>query len=142
MLRKICESDAMDLIRWRNANAEFFPPRSEPLSWYEHAHWFIKYLSNLEDQMYMVCTDDGLAVGTVAISIRTKVIGRVMRGQPEGPGLMSRAIFELMDLYGPGTYQLQVLEGNERAIKFYGDLGFEYYGQQDGMLTMLKEYAV
>jgi RimJ/RimL family protein N-acetyltransferase len=134
-LRKISESDAPDLIRWRNANAGFFPPRDEPLGWAEHARWYLNYLKNLHDHMYVVCVKDPgyddyeLPIGTIAIDARTKTIQRVMRGRPEGKGAMAEAVHKLMCEYGSGTYQLSVLDTNKHAIEFYERLGFHRAGR-------------
>jgi RimJ/RimL family protein N-acetyltransferase len=127
-LRKITEDDEDDLVTWRNANAEFFPPGPK-LTRKSHYRWYLAYLDCPWDHMYMVM-EGRVPVGTVAIDIRSKMIGRVLRGRPEGKGAMSRALRELMSLYGEGAYTLQVLDGNTRAVEFYERLGFREFGRQ------------
>lgn len=130
-LRKIDEADNDLLRRWRNASAEFFPPGAE-IDWTRQSIWYQEYLRTPHDHQYMVCLEppEFRPVGTLAIDIRSKMINRVIRGRPDGKGAMGAAIFELMSLYGPGTYTLQVLEGNQHAIEFYENLGFQVFGRQ------------
>jgi RimJ/RimL family protein N-acetyltransferase len=126
-LRKITEHDAPYLVNWRNSNAEFFPP-GPPLTLESHRSWYQGYLRDPQDHMYMVCAP-GL-VGTVAIHLGDREIGRVMRGPVHGEkGAMSKALLELMRIYGFGSYILRVLEGNEHAIEFYRRLGFSTEGR-------------
>jgi RimJ/RimL family protein N-acetyltransferase len=145
LLRKIDMADNFLLRTWRNANAEFFPP-GEKITANAQVDWYRRYLETPHDHQYMVCVGppEFRPVGTLAIDIRSKIIGRVMRGRPEGKGAMSAAVFELMGLYGEGTYMLQVLEGNLRAVEFYQNLGFRPFGwqTQDGLrfVNMRTEY--
>jgi RimJ/RimL family protein N-acetyltransferase len=154
-LRKISESDAMDMVRWRNEKAEFFPPRDGFLSWTEHAYWFLGYLKRLNDHMFMVCIDDEfedeLPIGTIGIDTRTKTIQRVLRGRPEGRHAMSEAVHKLMCEYGSGTYQVQVLDTNKHAIAFYERLGFRRAGRLHyahlvpkpySMICMMREFTL
>ena len=142
-LRKITEHDTVYLVNWRNTNAQFFPP-GPPLTRESHSEWYYEqYIHRPWDHMYMVC--DPYKLGTVAIDIRSKTIHRVMRGTTGEKGAMSRALVELLNLYGPGTYALQVIEGNEHAIRFYEALGFRRGGRQRGsgdcmMVNMFLEW--
>jgi ribosomal protein S18 acetylase RimI-like enzyme len=142
LLRKIDMADNLLLRTWRNDNAEFFPPGPK-ITASMQVDWYREYLNRPEDHQYMVM-NGSRPVGTLAIDIRSKVIGRVMRGRPEPKGIMSAAVFELMGLYGDGTYMLQVLESNYHAIEFYQNLGFRPFGwqSQDGLrfANMRTEY--
>src|ERR1700691_1415943 len=131
LLRKTDMGDNFLLRTWRNASAEFFPP-AEKITAGMQADWYQRYLETPHDHQYMVCVapPQFRPVGTLAIDIRSKMIGRVMRGRPEGKGVMSAAVFELMHLYGDGEYTLQVLEGNKHAVEFYEKLGFRVFGRQ------------
>jgi ribosomal protein S18 acetylase RimI-like enzyme len=146
-LRKIDSRDLGMLRDWRNANAAFFPPGPEITESAQH-DWYERYLRTPHDHQYLVCLEppEFFPVGTLAIDIRSKIINRVVRGETEGKGAMSAAIYELMYLYGEGTYQLQVMEGNDRAIEFYKRLGFLQGGRQYtyktnvAMINMALEY--
>ena len=127
-LRKVCDSDMAHLRAWRNANAEFFPPGPK-ITALDQQRWYRSYLDRPWDHQYMVIAD-GAPVGTLALDVRGKMFNRVMRGRPGGKGVMGRAMYELMALYGAGTYTLQVLEGNDKAIEFYKRLGFRAFGRQ------------
>ena len=131
LLRKIDMADNFLLRTWRNENAEYFPPAPK-ITASMQVDWYRKYLETPHDHQYMVCTEPPQfrPVGTLAIDIRDKMIGRVMRGRPEGKGVMSAAVFELMRLYGDGVYALQVMQGNTRALEFYYKLGFREFGRQ------------
>lgn len=144
-LRKIDMADNFLLRTWRNDNAQYFPP-GEYISSSMQADWYRRYLETPHDHQYMVCLGPwpgSRPVGTVAIDVRSKMIGRVMRGRSEGHGAMSAALAELMDLYGEGTYTLQVLDGNEHAVAFYLKCGFHVFGRQAvhgvPMINMRKE---
>jgi RimJ/RimL family protein N-acetyltransferase len=137
-LRKMTARDAPWLVKWRNANAEFFPPQ-EKLTLASHMRWYnMVYLTDPTDHMYVV-ESKGRAVGTLSVNIQTSVIGRVILGDREHaePGAMKKALVELMNIYGKPEYYLQVLPDNERAIRFYEKCGFVRLGRQDGMLNML-----
>jgi RimJ/RimL family protein N-acetyltransferase len=127
-LRKVHELDNRLLRRWRNANARYFPPGPE-ITTPMQSRWYEEYLLKPEDHQYMVL-HYGAPVGTLAIDIRDRMFNRVMRGRPDGKGAMGWAMFKLMALYGAGTYSLQVLEGNDKAINFYSALGFRVFGRQ------------
>ena len=120
-LRKITAEDAAPLIRWRNENAEHFPP-GPAVTLSSHQKWFANYLKDPLDHMYMVCSP--FPVGTVAINAATGEIGRVLRGEPESPGAMREGLLELMRVYGKREYFLYVLPDNKHAIDFYEELGF------------------
>lgn len=143
-LRKITEHDAPYLIAWRNANAKWFPPGPE-ITPESHAAWYGEYLANPFDHMYMVC--DPVKIGTVAVNIQDHSIHRVLRGREGGAkNAMSRALLELMSIYGFRMYTLQVMEGNARAIDFYKRLGFYESGRQRGrggvmMINMHRWHA-
>jgi RimJ/RimL family protein N-acetyltransferase len=147
MLRKIDMADNQLLRTWRNDNAEYFPPGRE-ITASMQVDWYRRYLETPHDHQYMACLGPPgfRPVGTLAIDIRSKMIGRVVRGRPEGKGVMSAAVTELMMLYGEGTYTLQVLEGNQHAIEFYENLGFRKFGRQHYrnsehfMINMMTEY--
>ena len=131
-LRKFEKRDNSLVRDWRTANAGFFPPGPE-LTPVTQLAWYQEYLNRPWDHQYMVMHEDARGewpIGTLAIDIRDKTVNRVLRGEPEGSGLMSSALLELMSLYGAGAYQLQVIEGNEHAIAFYERLGFRQIGRQ------------
>lgn len=144
VLRKVHELDNRLLREWRNANAAFFPPGPTITSPMQY-RWYEEYLYNVNDHQYMVMVD-GCPVGTLAIDIRSKMFNRVMRGRPEGKGVMGHALYELMAMYGNGTYALQVIEGNTHAIGFYEHLGFRIFGRQHrrnpevALINMMTEY--
>jgi hypothetical protein len=150
-LRKASDQDKWTLWDWRLANAEFFPPGPE-LTVNRHLDWWQRWIETPRDHMYMVVTGppEFNVVGTLSIDVRSKNIGRVMRGRPEGKGAMGQAVFELMNLYGKGMYTLQVLEGNQHAVEFYEHLGFRARGRYHyqhrkaepyTMINMLLEYS-
>lgn len=138
-LRLIGPADAYYLIRWRNSNAEYFPPRDEPLTYHEHMDWYDStYRWNPMDLMYMVCTDGGYPVGCLSVDIECGVIGRVILGEREvaPAGIMSEALQTLMIRIGRRRYSLEVLKDNARAIQFYVNNGFTVAGKHGPLLTL------
>lgn len=136
-LRKITERDASLLVKWRNANAHGFPPRYTPLTEDEHDTWYYnQYLFDPVDQMFMVLYH-GIAVGTIAIRLgnegRPHEIHRVMIGEPPYArrGLMSAAVRKIMETFGRGWYELEVLESNFNARDFYEKNGFMNCGVKE-----------
>ncbi len=121
-LRKMTVDDAGLVVRWRNNNAPFFPPRLDPLTRNEHLRWFHSvYEYDPADHYYIVC--EGYApVGTIAFNSRTCEIGRVMLGAKsfERKGVMSEALDQLVKAFHSNhRYSLKVLETNTAAIAFY-----------------------
>src|ERR1700733_11777808 len=130
-LRKATDLDKGPLREWRIANAEYFPPGPK-ITVDSHLLWWKSYVNRPWDHMYMVVPEEGGdPVGTISVNMMAKTFERVMRGRPEHPGIMGKAIYELLNLYGGGDYMVQVLEGNDKAIKFYEKLGFRIFGRQE-----------
>lgn len=124
-LRKL-GAEYLDLVAdWRNANAEFFPPRA-PFTWEGQAAWFEgAYANDPEDHVFIVFADDEPA-GMIAVNSRTREIGRVLLGVGsfERKGVMSAALRQLCAAFGNGYFWLKVLASNDRAIRFYRRNGF------------------
>lgn len=122
-LRFLKGSDADQVVTWRNANAEFFPPQS-PWTVKSHLAWYSRYLADVNDWVYVVCLDDGTPVGTIGI---TKLefgcyeIGRVLLGERDlaPKGIMSEALEEVIARHEADCYTLKVLTRNQRAVAFY-----------------------
>lgn len=129
-LRKISRNDAEMLVDWRNANAEFFPPRETPLTIRQHLEWYEGvYVRSASDHMYLIESEEGYygPVGTIGFNTTDDAIQRVMRGVPDvAPGIMYLAMRTLMTVYDRQCYHLEVLKSNMHAIRFYHGLGFEY----------------
>lgn len=136
--------DAENIVRWRNANAEFFPPQ-EPWTAEGHLRWYAKYLQDMNDFVYMVCTDEGVPVGTIGVTRvynRNYEIGRVLLGEREmaPPGIMSEALQAVMAKHEGDFYRLKVLHGNDRAVRFYRKNGFGAYHYDETYLYMARSY--
>lgn len=138
-LRKITEADADLLVRWRNENAEFFPPQP-PLTAESHLKWYREtYLPDPRDSMFMVI-HDGRPVGTVAMTIRagTGELERMILGDKSlaRRGIMRDAFSQLMDAYGLHRYWLRIYPWNTATIAFHERNGFEKTGVHGDYLIM------
>lgn len=134
--------DTERIVRWRNANAEFFPLQ-EPWTAESHMKWYARYLADTDDFLYVVCTDSGTALGTIGITRYAPdcyEIGRVMLGERETapPGIMSQGLQEVMRAHEGDFYRLKVLHGNDRAIRFYRKNGFRSYHYDETYFYMAK----
>ncbi len=138
-LRKIDRDDSVFLISWRNDNARYFPA-GPALTWESHLGWYENYIRNISDHMYLVC--DEKPVGTIAVNVSTREIGRVLRGeQGVSPGAMGWALEEIMRVYSRGygghyDFWLRVLKQNEHAVAFYQRHRFHSWKIDNEFLTM------
>jgi len=142
-LRYIEGYDTATIVRWRNANAEFFPPQ-EPWTEKSHYNWYIRYLGDTSAFMYTVCLDDGTPVGTIGVTRElgnSYEIGNVLLGERElaPPGIMGEALEEVLRLHEADSWWLKVLRNNTRAIMFYKKHSFiamETYGEWTYMVRV------
>src|SRR5262249_53318254 len=125
-LRKITLGDAALMIRWRNENAQAFPP-GPVVTTESHHRWWRAYLHRPEDHVFIVLADT-IAVGMLGVAVHggRGEIGRVMLGDKTHArtGVMSAAIQQLMAAYALPVYWLRVLPSNRAAIRFYERNGF------------------
>ena len=131
-LRKVRFTDAPYIVAWRNANKEFFTTQAD-FTLASHGHWFWEtYMMDPADHFYMVLAD-GEGVGTIGFNSRTREVGRVLLGDKrcERRGVMTEALRQLMQAFGPGRYWLRALRGNRTAIRFYRRNGFSVYYEDD-----------
>lgn len=134
-LRKVTESDAHLLVRWRNENKNWFPPQPDFTLGGQYRWFWDKYLTNPHDHYFLVCVGDRKPVGTMSIDSRTHEIGRVMLGDTSyaRKGVMSAALRELRLAFPARSYCLQVLSSNVRAIAFYRKNGFDITSPASGL---------
>lgn len=138
-LRKTTIADTPLLVRWRNADREFFLD-SEPLNEGAHRAWYTgTYVNAVADHLYLVICD-GLPAGTAGITVSggRGEIGRMLLGDKAlaRQGVMSAALRLVTDGYGLRGYWLRVLKGNEPAIAFYQRNGFTVARAADRCLVM------
>lgn len=144
-LRKLNYFDTALMINWRNANAKFFPSQPD-LTISSHATWFNEtYLNDPADHMYVIEADEEDhhygPIGTIGFNVRTREIGRVMRGVDAVPGIMGRALEEIVSLYSYGYYWLKVLADNDHAIRFYRKHCFFEGNHENGYIYMERDYV-
>ena len=140
-LRKITEGDAGLLVRWRNENAASFASR-EPVTRASHDAWFRKvYQGDPWDHMYMIFAGNRPA-GTIGarVSGRVAEIQRVLLGDKAlaRTGIMSAALEQVMNAYGPRIWELRVLPGNRAAAGFYEKHGFRVSGRDGECVVMTR----
>ena len=142
-LRKATLADGGLLVRWRNADADAFPP-GEPLTLARHHDWWQQYKLDPSDHLYMVCVD-GISAGCMSLTIRagSGEVGRVILGDKTHArhGVMSAALATLTAAYGLPAYWLRVQPGNTPAIRFYERNGFRRDREKGGWLIMLAGAA-
>lgn len=145
-LRRITDADAGLLVRWRNENAEFFPPRP-PLTAESHLDWYRSvHLASPADNMFMVLLG-GRPVGCLAMTItggrgelERMILGdkTIARG-----GVMRTAFRRLMDIYGLPSYWLRIYPWNHVTIAFHERNGFEITGRSaDGEYLIMERQHV
>jgi len=124
----------MDLIgRWRKKNEQWFLSQF-PVSTDRTAKWFLDRVIGAPDRLLFVIRAEGKFIGHVGLfrfdfDRMACELDNIVRGEPEHPGIMGDAIQSLMDwgeeTLGLKCYKLKVMSNNERAISFYGRLGFK-----------------
>jgi len=140
-LRKLVESDAELLVRWRNENAYAFPKRDEPLTLSEHDEWYISsYLHDPARAMFVVLADY-FPVGTIGLTIRhgRGEVGNMILGDKSyaRQGIMQEAVKQMLKAFDLEHYWLKVLPDNYPCIRFYEKLGFSLSsGTVDGCKAM------
>lgn len=150
-LRKINLED-LELIRnWRNSDKIrkcFF--HQELITEEQQLNWFNEYLKNETDLMFMIETNEGVPIGTLAIYHidavnRQAEVGRIMLGNEKylGKGYAIKALelllansFREMDLE---RIYLEVLDDNERAVGMYDKIGFKTEGIKRKSIMIGKE---
>lgn len=134
-LREITDDDARCLVRWRNENADAFPPGPE-LTVSAHLDWY--YGTYLTDPARVLCTvrQGGEPVGTIGLTVRhgRGEIGNVILGDKSlaRQGVMQAAVKQLMAAYGLSHYWLRVMPDNEAAIAFHKRNGFTVLSRHGG----------
>ena len=141
-LRRITEDDTDLLVRWRNENAEYFPPQP-PWTAESHLRWFREvHRHDPCDNQFMVLYQ-GRPIGTLAMTIRDgrgelekMILGdkSLARG-----GIMRAAFRQLMDAYGLERYWLRIYPWNEVTIGFHRRNGFEVTGMRGDYLVMERD---
>lgn len=148
-LREIRESDAWDLVDWRNENARWFP-KQEPWTIQGHLDWYHnRYLTDPSQNLYLVCLNRN-PVGTVGMTIKngSGELERMMLGNKllVRGGYMRRGMRQLMDAYGLSHYWLRVMPDNERTIAFHKRNGFTVFscagGKYENTLGEHGEYLL
>ena len=139
-LKKVTESDAGLIVKWRNENKEYFGTQ-EGIDRAGHRWWYANtYLYDLFDNYYMVYAD-GQPVGTISMNTCTHEIGRVLLGYKKfaRQGIMGEALEQVMSAHYNYWYILNVLESNQDAIAFYRKHDFaisRYHSPRPGMALM------
>jgi len=145
-LEPLQDEDLPFTLGWRNRDeARCWFKHAEPLTKAQHQAWFEAYSERDNDMVWMVWAD-GRRVGQVAAYDIDKISGIAEVGRflvaPEavGQGHMSKACrlliehcrqrLQLRRLY------LEVIPGNERAIRLYRGLGFVVQRESDTMIFM------
>ena len=129
-LRKISGTERSRelLVKWRNADMEFFGDGKTLLTPEGHYHWYRHvYLNDPRDHMYFVMHGNR-PVGTIAAILKDGTeISRVLLGEKElaHTGVMSEILKLITDIY-PAPYWLRVKPHNFRAIGLYLKNGFDF----------------
>jgi RimJ/RimL family protein N-acetyltransferase len=137
MLKKVTEYDGPLIVKWRNANREYFPPQPAFSTYSQNRWYWDQYLTDPADHYYMVLAGR-MPVGTISFNSKTNEIGRVLLGEKEYAcqGVMSEALKQLMGSFNMGRYWLRVLKGNGAAIAFYDRNGFFVTKDEGQMIRM------
>jgi RimJ/RimL family protein N-acetyltransferase len=145
-LRGLEEKDLPRTLAWRNDDRSLrWFKNATPLEFASHSAWFHRYLADDgAGCMFFVEELDGSPVGQSSVynldGSRAEV-GRFL-SSPElrGRGLFREALiltlwaaFELAKL---DEVHLEVIAGNERAIRLYESVGFVRQGISDGLVQM------
>ncbi len=160
ILRSPMESDAVQMRDFRIKTAgetDFLMNYPEELENYtlENQHKFIQRMAGSENDFMLVATVDGRLAGTCQISFSKRIklkhkagIGIALLKEYWGLGIGS-AFFEEMiaeakSRDGVIQIELEVIEGNERAIALYKKFGFETVSEKPDAIrlkdgSMLKE---
>lgn len=145
-LKPLVHEDLPYTLAWRNRDeARVWFKHSEPVTEAQHQGWFESYLHRGDDMVWVVWAK-GRRVGQVAAYDIDHASGNAEVGRflaaPEamGRGYMQRACTLLLDYcrerLNLRRVYLEVLPGNERAIRLYKGLGFVVEREDGAMLFM------
>jgi perosamine synthetase len=140
-LAPVCELHLQDeqliqkLCQWREANALAYPSRFLVTPETTKV-WLQKSLLDVADRLlFLVLDKHGQPIGHLGLANGLNTNGEieidnVLRGVSTAqPGIMSLAVKALIkwaqEILSPTLISLKVLEDNEKAIKFYHQLGFK-----------------
>lgn len=147
-LRLIEERDLAMTLSWRNRDeARIWFKSSAIISADQHRSWFAAYAEKDDDLLFIV-EAGGFPVGQASVYRIDRQKGGAEVGRflaaPEqrGKTYMGQACGELIgfcaDTLGLGYLFLEVLEGNERAMRLYRRNGFVEENRCDGLIRMVR----
>ncbi len=149
---RLIEARDLDATRaWRN--------RDDARIWFKsralidaagHRAWFEQYLAKDDDFLFIV-EHAGVPVGQAAVYgvdwiERRAEVGRFLVAPLEaGKGHLGQACASLVRFcalsFGLAELFLEVMEGNQRAIRMYRRCGFVEQGRRDGLIRMARALA-
>ena len=161
LLRSPTVDDAQDLLNYLKQTAGETPfllrtPEECNMSVEEEVR-FIENMSSSEFSLMILCTVDGRIAGNCQLSRKTKIRNRhrgtirialIREFWKFGIGTaMFRELISLGKQWGLSQLELEVIEGNHRAMGLYEKMGFQTVAAhpdairlEDG--TMLKEFLM
>ena len=155
-LRLLEERDLPRTLAWRNQDhiRRWFL-FSERITREQHSAWFARYRQRDDDFVFIIEeTGGGLRpIGQAALYNvdwlnGTAEFGRLMIGEADaaGRGLAREAANAVLALaigqLGLKEIHLEVVPGNEQAIRVYQECGFEVIGSTEKILRMSKQSAI
>lgn len=161
ILRSAAVSDAEDLLHYLKQTADETPyllrtPEECCLSVEDEIH-FIQNMRNSESDVMICCIVDSRLVGNCQLSRKTKhrnchrgTIGIALIEEFWNLGIGTAMLQELSTLaeaWGLMQVELEVIEGNERAMHLYEKMGFETVAAHPNAIrlddgTLLKEFLM
>lgn len=157
--RSPCDEDAADMLEYLKATAEEtsflirYPEECE-MSLEQETAFLCNMLQSPNDTM-IVCTVDGKIAGACQLSRKNRIktrhramIGIALVKEFWGLGIGTAMFHEMIRLakeQGVEQLELEVIEGNERALTLYEKMGFHIVGAKPNAIrlkdgTMLKEF--
>ncbi|MBQ8603520.1 MAG: GNAT family N-acetyltransferase [Oscillospiraceae bacterium] len=163
ILRPASENDAEEMLAFRNksiAETDFLLQYPEEMADYtiEKQLNFISRMINSENDILYIAVVDGKIAGTGQITFNSRIklkhrasIGIALMKEYWGLGIGSGIFREIIksaeNRGGVTQLELEVIEGNHRAIRLYEKFGFETVAFRPDAIrlkdgTMLKEFIM
>ena len=135
LLRAVCIEDEEKILTWRNSSEVApFMYRDDPISPAEHSRWFTSIINDTQSSVVRVLEHNSVASGLSSLSkidLRHKscewggyLAPDIDRGGGIGRAMLFLALKQAFEELELNRVVVEVLVGNQKALKLYESIGF------------------
>ena len=136
-LRNLRESDEAMVLKWRNSpQVAPYMLRDTPITEIEHHKWFSKAKNDSPVSIIRILEDEEQPLGLVSLTNIDReelscdwggyLAPTISRGSGLGKALIYMSINLAIEEFDIEVFKVEVIVGNDNAIRLYESCGFEY----------------